>query len=59
MLKIDANMRIVCLDSGMVYGSLFRGEDGLIHFRKSWYIEDIANCEQKQIDKILEEVNYV
>ena len=57
MLKIDGNMRIVCLDSGMVYGSLFRGEDESIYFRKSWYIEDLADCERKQIDKILSEVN--
>lgn len=56
-LKINSLMQVICIDTEVVYGSLFRAEDESIYFRKSWYIEDLADCEQKQIDKILEEIN--
>ena len=59
MLKINSLMQVICIDTEVVYGNLFRSEDESIYFRKSWYIEDLSDCEQKQIDKILEGVNNV
>ena len=56
-LKINSFMQVVCIDTEIVYGNLFRAEDESIYFRKSWFIEDLSDCEQKQIDKILEGVN--
>ena len=56
-LKINSLMQIICIDTEVVYGNLFRAEDESIYFRKSWYIEDLADREQKQIDKILKGVN--
>ena len=58
-LKINSFMQVVCIDTEVVYGNLFRAEDESIYFRKSWYIEDLSDYEQKQIDKILEGVNNV
>ena len=58
-LKINSLMQIICIDTEVVYGNLFRAEDESIYFRKSWYIEDLSDCEQKQIDKILEEITNV
>ena len=58
-LKINSFMQVVCIDTEVVYGNLFRAEDESTYFRKSWYIEDLSDCEQKQIDKILEGVNNV
>ena len=58
-LKINSLMQVVCIDTEIVYGKLFRAEDESIYFRKSWYIEDLSDCEQKQIDKILEGVKNV
>ncbi|AUR93400.1 hypothetical protein NVP1187O_087 [Vibrio phage 1.187.O._10N.286.49.F1] len=57
-LKINSLMQVVCIDTEVVYGNLFRAEDESIYFRKSWYIEDLADCEQKQIDKILKGINH-
>ncbi|CAM0064342.1 hypothetical protein VPHK460_0261 [Vibrio phage K460] len=56
-LKINSLMQVICIDTEAVYGNLFRAEDESIYFRKSWYIEDLSDCEQKQIDKILKEIN--
>ena len=56
-LKINSFMQVVCIDTEIVYGNLFRAEDESIYFRKSWFIADLSDCEQKQIDKILEGVN--
>lgn len=56
-LKINSLMQVVCIDTEVVYGNLFRAEDESIYFLKSWYIEDLSDCEQKQIDKILKGVN--
>ena len=58
-LKINSLMQVICIDTEVVYGNLFRAEDESIYFRKSWYIEDLSDCEQQQIDKILEGVNNV
>ena len=52
-------MQIICIDTEIVYGNMFRAEDESIYFRKSWFIADLSDCEQKQIDKILERVNNV
>ena len=56
-LKINSLMQVVCIDTEVVYGILFRAEDESICFRKSWYIEVLADCEQKQIDNILNMIN--
>jgi len=56
-LKINSRMQVVCIDTEVVYGILFRAEDGTICFQKSWYIEVLADCEQKQIDNILNMIN--
>lgn len=57
MLKINSRMQIVDIDTEVVYGNLFRAEDESMYFRKSWYLEGLSDCEQKQIGKILEEIN--
>ncbi|CAL9980700.1 hypothetical protein VPHF99_0252 [Vibrio phage F99] len=58
MLRINSLMQVICIDTEVVYGNLFRAEDESIYFRKSWHIEDLSDCEQKQVDKILEGVNH-
>ncbi|AUR94213.1 hypothetical protein NVP1193O_082 [Vibrio phage 1.193.O._10N.286.52.C6] len=58
MLKINSLMQVVDINNEVVIGTLFRSEDESIYFRKSWYIEDLSDCEQEQVDKILEGVNH-
>ena len=58
MLKINSQMQIVDINTEVVMGTLFRAEDESIYFRESWYIADLSDCEQEQIDKILKEINH-
>jgi hypothetical protein len=50
-------MQIVDIDTEVVMGTLFRAEGDSIYFRKSWYIEDLSDDEQEQVNNILEEIN--
>ena len=57
MLKINSKMQIVDIDTREVYGNIFRSSEESLYFRKKWYMRELSDNEQEQIDNILKEVN--
>lgn len=58
LLKINDKCQIINLDTEIVYGTLFKRDDGTIYFRGNTLMTTSWSPEMfEQLDKILKEVN--
>lgn len=58
LLKINDKCEVINLDTGIVYGNLFKRTDDKIYFRRNAFVKYKWTCEMEmQLDKILKEIN--